>query len=274
MAALTLALVALSSAVTIKDDAAAKLPPPAAQSSSANAPSRPAAVVNDSSRRIPPASQARLLEAYGRLPLSFEFNQGQTDPRVKFLSRGSGYSLFLTSDEAVLTLSKGSPQSRNGSDQARGRLSTAGGPLQPAVFKAPRVAQHSPKTIAAVVRMRLVGSNAKAKITGLEELPGKSNYFIGKDPRNWRTDVPNYAEVKYANVYPGVDLVYYGNQRQLEYDFVVEPGADPRQIELSFGGAKRLRLDADGNLIISIAGGEVIEHKPVIYQDIGGIRRP
>ncbi len=121
--------------------------------------------------------------------------------------------------------------------------------------------------------MRLVGANAKAKVTGLEELPGKSNYFIGNDPKKWRTNVPNYAKVKYANVYPGVDLVYYGNQRQLEYDFVLAPGADPRQIELSFDGAKRLRLDADGNLIVSIAGGEVIEHKPVIYQDIGGMRR-
>jgi hypothetical protein len=107
----------------------------------------------------------------------------------------------------------------------------------------------------------------------LEERPGKSNYFMGNDPRKWRTNMPNYTKVKYSNVYRGVDLVYYGNQRQLEYDFVVKPGADPRQIELNFDGAKGLRLGADGDLIVSIAGGEVIEYKPVIYQNIGGMRR-
>src|SRR5690242_21851858 len=121
--------------------------------------------------------------------------------------------------------------------------------------------------------MRLVGANAKARITGLEELPGTSNYFIGTDPTKWHTDLPNYAQVKYARVYPGVDLVYYGNQRQLEYDFVLKPGADPRQIELSFHGAKRLRLNAEGELIVSIPGGELVEHKPIIYQEFGGIRR-
>jgi len=84
----------------------------------------------------------------------------------------------------------------------------------------------------AVVRMKLVGANAAAKLTGLAELPGKSNYFIGDDPKKWRTNVPNYAKVKYTSVCPGVDLVYYGNQRQLEYDFVVQPGADARQIAL------------------------------------------
>ncbi len=86
-----------------------------------------------------------------------------------------------------------------------------------------------------MVRMKLVGANPKAKVSGLDELPGKSNYFVGNDPKKWRTNVANYAKVKYANVYPGVDLVYYGNQRQLEYDFVVQPGADPRQIALDVG---------------------------------------
>ena len=216
IAALTLAVVVVSSAVAIKDDAAAKLPPPAAQSSSANAPSRPAAVVNDSSSRTLQASQARLLAASGKLSLSFEINQGQTDPRVKFLSRGSGYSLFLTANQAVLTLHKFSPPSKFGSVQASHRRSI--GRLQWATFRATGARQDSMKQPDAVLRMRLVGANAEAKVTALEELPGKSNYFIGKDPRNWRTNVPNYARVKYTNVYRGVDLVYYGNQSQLEYE--------------------------------------------------------
>ena len=111
-----------------------------------------------------------------------------------------------------------------------------------------------------MVRMKLVGANPQAKVSGLDELPGKSNYFIGNDPKKWRTNVPNYAKVKYANVYPGVDLVYYGNQRQLEYDFVVQPGADPRQIVLDVGAGLvpaqghlqgvPLRVDPTGDLVV------------------------
>ena len=128
----------------------------------------------------------------------------------------------------------------------------------------------------AVLRMRLVGANEHAKLSGLDELPGKSNYFIGNDPKKWRTNVANYAKVKYANVYPGVDLVYYGNQGQLEYDFVLQPGANPRQIVLDVGAglapperpphAAALHVDANGDLVVGTDSGEVIFHKPVVYQ--------
>jgi hypothetical protein len=230
-----------------------------------------AAVLGNSSGGAAQASQARLLAAYGKLPLSFERNQGQTDPRVKFLSLGSGYSLFLTANEAVLTLRKGSPASKFGSEQSSHRLPI--GRSRPADFIAAHAEQHSPKTTAEVLRMRLVGANGTAKVTGLEELPGKSNHFIGNDPRKWRTNVPNYARVKYANVYPGVDLVYYGNQRQLEFDFVVRPGADPRQIMLALESqsAKSSSHSApwigrDGDLVVGSDTSEVKFHKPVVYQ--------
>jgi hypothetical protein len=116
--------------------------------------------------------------------------------------------------------------------------------------------------------MKLVGANVKATVTGAEELPGKSNYFIGNDPKKWRTDVPSYARVKYEGVYPGVDLVYYGNQGgQLEYDFVVAPGADPSQIKLSFAGANGMRVDAaSGDLVLKVGDDEVRFQKPVVYQ--------
>ena len=118
-----------------------------------------------------------------------------------------------------------------------------------------------------VVRMRLVGGNAKGRVVGLDELPGRSNYFIGNDPKKWRTNVPSYAKVKYEGVYPGVDLVYYGNQRQLEYDFVVAPGADPNQIKLSFAGADGMRVDAaSGDLVLKVGDDEVRFHKPAVYQ--------
>jgi hypothetical protein len=128
----------------------------------------------------------------------------------------------------------------------------------------------------AVLRMKLVGASGRTSVTGLEELPGKSNYFIGNDPKKWRTNVPNYAKVKYANVYSGVDLMYYGNQGKLEYDFVIKPGSDPRQIALEVGagivpaqGHPRgapLRIDGNGDLVVGTDGGEVVFHKPVVYQ--------
>jgi hypothetical protein len=124
---------------------------------------------------------------------------------------------------------------------------------------------NEPRTPDAVLHMKLVGANLQAKVSGLEELPGKSNYFMGNDPKKWRTNVPNYAKVKYADVYPGVDLVYYGNQGKLEYDFVVSPGADPGRItlELQTGQSK---IDKHGDLVVATDGGEVVFHKPVIYQ--------
>jgi hypothetical protein len=200
----------LSSAITIKDDAAAKLPPPPTPSIAANPWLRPA-VAKDSLTLAAQASQARMVAAYGKLPLSFELNQGQTDPRVKFLSHGSGYSLYLTGDEAVLVLRKGTPTSK--SSLVTNRWSSIGR-LHPATFVGDRAGHHSPKTTNAVLRMRLVGANARTNVAGVKELPSKSNYFIGNDPRKRRTNVPNYARVRYAKVYPGVDLVYYGNQRQ------------------------------------------------------------
>jgi hypothetical protein len=295
-----------------------------------------------------PVVRARAVESYGRLPLSFEANQGQTDRQVRFLSRGSGYSLFLTGSEAVLSLRKPSAVSQQltaatGSADLAFRSAAFGvakgfprpqrhGPqfnpvAFPRLLRSPGVELETdsrtadPKTgsalptyrttalaplgervaipqtresrvsgfketvaseetliadpesqAPAVLHMELVGANAAAKVTGLEELPGKSNYFIGNDPKKWRTNVPNYAKVKYANVYPGVDLVYYGNQGQLEYDFVVAPGADPRQITLGLGSHEskiqnlKSKIVANGDLVVGTEGGEVVFHKPVVYQ--------
>jgi hypothetical protein len=170
---------------------------------------RSAAVSDDSSSRAAQPSQARLVAAYSKLPLSFELNQGQTDPRVKFLSRGSGYSLFLTGDEAVLVFRKGNSPARTLNDQASHRLPISR--LQLAASNATRAQQYIPKPKDVVLRMRLVGANPNADVSGLEKLPGKSNYIMGKDPGKWRIDIPHFARVKYANVYSGVDLVYYGN---------------------------------------------------------------
>ena len=179
-------------------------------------------------------------EAYGKLPLSFEANEGQTDGRVKFISRGVGYTLFLTSDEAVLSL---------------------------------RPAGQDKKAVPDVLRMKLKGANSSPAISSLEELPGRSNYFKGSDPAKWRSNVRHYARAHYSQVYPGIDLVYYGNQRQLEYDFIVAPGADPGVIALTFGGAQKIEVDGGGDLVLHTPGGKVRQRKPVIYQDVDGERR-
>lgn len=184
-------------------------------------------------------------QAYGKLPLSFEANRGQVNDRVKFLSRGNGYSLFLTSTEAVLewSIADGrSPIEESGTPNGRWNH-----PRQQAV----------PRRQSSTLRMKLSGTNPQAQATGLDELPGKSNYFLGRDRRKWHTNIPMYAKIKFKEVYPGIDLLYYGNQRRLEYDFIVSPGADPKAIKLSFQGARKLELTPGGKLVLHAAGGQI-----------------
>jgi uncharacterized repeat protein (TIGR01451 family) len=199
----------------------------------------------NASSLIPSKGHASRVGYYGKLPLAFEVNRGQTSGEVKFLSRGGGYILFLTPAEAVLNLAR----------SARENAPTAA-PRQPAML-----------------RMSLVGARSEAMLSGTHELPGKSNYFIGNDPRQWRTNLPTYAQVKRTGVYQGIDLVYYGTQGQLEYDFVIAPGSDPKQIGLQFDGAEPA-LGASGDLILTVEGGSVRFQKPVVYQTVGHSRNP
>src|SRR5579883_14325 len=187
----------------------------------------------------PPTGAA---DAYGRLPLQFEANRGQIDERVRFISRGDGYVLFLTADEAVMSLRSA----------ARDEV------------KSP---QGEPQYSYRVLRMKLVGAERSPSVEGLEEATGKLNYFVGNDPSAWRTGVPVFGRVRYSEVYPGVELEYYGNQRQLEYDFRVAPGADPRTIKIKFEGAERAEVNKDdGSLALFIGSGELRMKRPVIYQ--------
>lgn len=199
-------------------------------------------------------------EAYGKLPLSFEENQGQTAREVRYVSYGSGYELFLTPQEAVLAMRSKAPHDLS--------------PLhRTATLRALRKARRANSGQLTAVRLRLEGANANAQIAGMDQLPGKSNYFIGNDPKKWHTDVPSYARVKYSGIYPGVDLVFYGNQRRLEYDFIVAPGADPKAIALKVDGARKMRINSSGDLLLSVADGEVELQKPVVYQNVNGGRR-
>lgn len=199
--------------------------------------------------------------AFGNLPMTFEENRGQVDEQVRFFTRGNGYTLFLTPSESVLSL----------------RRSVAAPSPKPAERFGPH-GFHEPAPPApietSVVRMKLSGSNTNARVSGVEELEQRSNYFIGNDPAKWRTNVPHFNRVKSEGVYPGIDLVYYSTDRQLEYDFVVAPGADANQICMKYEGAEQLEIDADGSLIVTTNGAEVRQHPPIVYQPRDGAREP
>jgi hypothetical protein len=182
-----------------------------------------------------------LAETYGKLPMSFEPNLGQTDDSVRYLARGQGYSLFLSQRQATLSLQ--------------------------------RYGEYGKIDSRSAVRMTLEGASETAAIAGENAGEGRSNYLIGNDPEKWRTDIPNYSRVRYSSVYNGIDLVYYGNGQQLEYDFVVRPGMDPAQIKLKFEGVESARVDeASGDLLLETGSGTLRQLKPFVYQDAEGVR--
>ena len=188
-------------------------------------------------------SSASAAAAYGQLPLAFQPNEGQAPAGIGFSAQGQGYQLVLSPTGVILGL------------QAPSTSGTGSG-------------------VSTVLSLSLVGGNPAAAPQALDQLPGVTNYLIGNDPRQWHPNIPNYAEAQYSAVYPGVDLRYYGNQGQLEYDFVVNPGSSPGVIRLAVNGAQSLSLDAQGNLVIHSAGGDVLEKAPVVYQLVNGVQRP
>jgi Bacterial Ig-like domain (group 3)/Beta-propeller repeat len=235
--------------------------------------SNPVPVINQTASTAPPASavqpdpkaQARILDQYGKLPLSFEANQGQADARVKFLSRTGGYSLFLTADEAVLALR--AKREKKGEDT----VSTARPERSRRVLlSTTKTRALAPERTTSILHMKLRNANSAAQVSAMDELAGTSNYFIGSDPAKWQANVPTYAKVKYVGIYSGIDLVYYGNQRQLEYDFIVAPGADPSRIAFDVSGAKRIRQDACGELVFKMGEDEIRWKAPVAYQEKNG----
>jgi uncharacterized repeat protein (TIGR01451 family) len=196
--------------------------------------------------RLPLKSKQEARAILGQLPLIFEPNQGQADPGVKFLARGPGYSLLLEANGAVLAMQT-APSSKSAAVARPGEQ---------------------------FVRMKLVGANPAAALVGADPLPGKSNYIIGNDPEKWHSGIPQFGGVHYASVYPGIDLIFYGNQGHLEYDFRVAPGADASQAELEFDGASKLKL-SDGDLILtSKDDGGLRLRAPQVYQRDGDRQVP
>ena len=198
----------------------------------------------------------KLDATYGKLPLSFEPNDGQVRTAVDFLAHTPGFQLYLSPHEVVLAAGpKG--------NTIRQIAPTSG---------AKAVAQDT-RGSESVIRMQLVGADRGAKSSALEKLPGRSHYLIGRDPGNWLVDIPHYRQVRYEGIYPDIDVVYYGRGGQLECDFVVSPGGSPKQIRLEFEGVEHAQLDSQGDLHLRSASGDLRLKKPFVYQEIAGVRR-
>jgi hypothetical protein len=217
-------------------------------------------------RRVPKAS---MLGTYGSLPLTFEPNEGQLEASVRYVAHGAGYTLFLSGSEAVLSLP--------GPDEGDRILEKMDARTRKR-FEARRFYQVSPRfhrhpklqTISVAVE----GANPSPNILSLDQLPGKANYFIGRDPQQWRADIPMFARVQYSAIYPGIDLIYYGKRGRLEFDFVVSPGADPNAIRLRFQGSQRTSITKDGKLHVLTPQGSFDLLCPEIYQVRNGKRIP
>lgn len=207
----------------------------------------------------PPEASAgldrRVQTQFQRLPLSFEPNVGQAPEGVRFVARSGNLTALLKDTETWLVTHRRTSASCSADEATRGRD------------------ERCPRFEHAMVRMRVDGARPPAAIAGARRLPGVANYFLGDDPARWRKDVPTYAAVRYTGIYEGVDLVFHGNQQELEYDFEVQPGADPAVIQLAFEGVRRLRTDPRGDLILTTALGDLRQRRPLVYQWQGDRRQ-
>src|SRR5260221_10196535 len=203
-----------------------------------------------------------LIAGYGQLPIYFEANRGQADSQVQFLARGQGYTFLLSPTKAVMALNR--PEASERRSVGASRRSHAARSHAPTLPRSDAVN---------IIHMEFAGASGPSRVVGLEELPGQVNYFIGNDAAQWRRGIPTFAKVKYEQMYPGVALICYGNQRQLEYDFVLAPGADPSVVSLHFDGVDQLEIDAQGDLILHTSSGNLHQHKPLIYQTEQSLRR-
>ncbi len=191
----------------------------------------------ETTSKVNEGAKTKITESYGKLPLIFEQNQGQLNSDIKYIHRGSGQNLFFTQEGVIFSVSsKSNNKTQN-------------------------------------IKMHLVESNKNAKVTAIDEQVTKTNYFMGNDASKWKTNISNFAKVKYESIYEGIDLLFYGNQSQLEYDLVLAPKVDPKQIQIAFDGAKSLSTNKNGDLIINTEVAELIQHKPIIYQVIDGEKR-
>jgi photosystem II stability/assembly factor-like uncharacterized protein len=210
-------------------------------SRSVNLPTFTAAHSSIHSNIVSDKHKQQVSEIPSHLPLSFEQNAGQVDEQLKFFCRNKAYNIGFTTRQTTINFTSSSKDNN---------------------------AQQS-----ATLKMKFINSNPASNLTGVEKLETKSNYFRGNNPKDWHTNVANFASLKYENLYNGIDAIFYGNQQNVEYDFVVAPQADAKLIQLSFEGAQGIRIDQQGDLILQTSAGEMRQHKPFAYQEVEGQRK-
>jgi hypothetical protein len=197
------------------------------------------------------------IENYGNIPLAFTINQGQHDSSIHYTAQVSGCEMAFSPTGTTFLLSRETPAS-----VAKRTAKIAGDPRQ-----------NQPEYESFALKLAFIGANSNPEIQGEDRLPWNNNYFIGNEPSKWQTDVPNYKKIRFKEVYKGIDLVYYGNQKRVKYDFVVKPGEDTEQILLKydFGGKEgSIEINQKGELVIKTQVGVIIEKKPYCYQKING----
>lgn len=228
--------------------------------SAPSAPSAPGDVPGSKDR--PPATLPD--GAYTRLPMSFAPNRGQAPPEITHMAQGVGFNLWLGRTEAVLGLSR----SPGGESRPTDRSSS--------LDDAPRAGRWTDgrPDDAALLRMQLLGASPAARPEAEVPLLGRANYLVGHEPNRQQVGLPTFGRVTYREVYPGIDVSYYGNQGQFEYDFVVAPGSDPSTVDLGFEGAQGVRVDGNGDLVVTVAGSELRQQAPVLYQGGNDAREP
>jgi hypothetical protein len=203
------------------------------------------------------AEKAGVMDNYGKLPLYFIENDGQIDKKVRYYERGNGHSTFFTDDGVYLSLVKDvrkETEDISGTENSKDR----------------RVAERDLQR--ALIQLSFVDANKNPEITAEDVQEGRVNYFVGNDPEKWRTNVSTYSAVRYKELYKCIDIKFYGNNRQLEYDLIVSPGADPKKVRLSYSGIEGLRVTEEGELEIALKEGTIIQKRPYIYQEIEGER--
>jgi beta-propeller repeat-containing protein len=245
------------------------------------------------------ADQARIRTNYATLPLAFEPNVGQTDPQVTYMARGRGYSLLLTANAAYFAIPLASPHPDPAAQSAhpeKGLYLIGRGRGTGEELRSRGLANRKAHNSAASIEMDMLGSNPTPQIIAENQLPGVTNYILGRDPSKWHSGVAHYGQVRYHEVYPGVDLAYHGasesafpgqnkldqnelgqnklGQNKFEFDFLVNPGADPEAVTLGFRGVKALRTTAAGDLVLASAAGDLYMHRPFAYQERNGVRQP
>ncbi|HWQ02930.1 MAG TPA: SBBP repeat-containing protein, partial [Candidatus Nitrosotenuis sp.] len=225
----------------------------------------PTAVQKRLSVRPSPTQRRELEKKLDALPLQIEVLKGQPAQELQYIARGNGYLLQFAPDGMSLTLMK------SGAGPSRGAAQSDES-IEADLLKFASENRTVRRQLAQV-GLRLAGANKNARVEALDPQPGTSNYFIGKDPAKWQTRVPNFSRLRVRQPYEGIDLIYYGNQRKMEFDFVVAPGADPKKIILNVSGAKDLSLSSADDLWLTVPGGKLRLHKPVLYQEIGGKRK-